>query len=158
MGAVQGGNRGFERTGEMTPKREKFAQCVAAGMNQLDAYREAFAVRVGSKPSSINVNASKLMSDTKVRQRVAELTAKAAENVGITLESHLADLEMLRNEARAAMQFGAAITAEVARGKHAGVAAPEKREHTGKGGNAIAVTNVSPAEYRRIALEVAAKT
>lgn len=142
----------------LTPKREKFAQGVAAGMNQSDAYRAAFDVRPGSLPSSINVNASKLMSDAKVAQRVAELRQPIVEKVGITLESHLADLKSLRNLAAKAEQYSAAIAAEIARAKHAGIAAPEKREHSGKDGLPIAVTNVSPAEYLRIAAKIAAET
>lgn len=59
----------------MTPKQEKFAQCIADGMTQADAYRTAFdASRM--KDSSIHVNASKLLSDAKVTQRVAELRSK----------------------------------------------------------------------------------
>ena len=105
----------------LSPPREKFAQAVASGMNQSDAYREAYKVRAGTKLSSINVNASKLMSDAKVAQRVAELRAPAAKAATITLESHLADLQRLRNMAVKEKQFSAAITAEVARGKAAGV-------------------------------------
>ena len=105
----------------LTPQREKFAQAVASGMNQSDAYREAFKVRAGTKLSSINVNASKLMADTKVLQRVEELRAPIAKRAQITLESHLEDLQRLRNMAVKAEQFGAAITAEVARGKAAGI-------------------------------------
>lgn len=142
----------------LTPKREKFAQCVASGMDQSAAYRQAFNVRAGSKPSSINVNASKMMSDAKVRQRVEELRAPIAEAAQITLESHLADLKALRNMAAKKGQFAAAIAAEVARGKHAGVAAAERRELHGKDGAPIAVAAVSPEEYRRIAAEVAART
>ena len=105
----------------LSPQREKFAQAVASGMNQSDAYRAAYRVREATKLSSINVNASKLMSDAKVEQRVAELRAPAAKAATITLESHLADLQRLRNMAVKEKQFSAAITAEVARGKAAGV-------------------------------------
>ena len=61
----------------LSPQREKFAQAVASGMNQSDAYREAYKVRNGTKLSSVNVNASKLMNDAKVAQRVAELDRKS---------------------------------------------------------------------------------
>ena len=105
----------------LSPQREKFAQAVASGMNQSDAYRAAYRVREATKLSSINVNASKLMADAKVEQRVAELRAPAAKAATITLESHLADLQRLRNMAVKEKQFSAAITAEVARGKAAGV-------------------------------------
>jgi hypothetical protein len=64
----------------LTAKQEKFAQSVAGGMNQSDAYRAAYAAQE-MKASSINVNASKMMADAKVAQRVTylkvELESKA---------------------------------------------------------------------------------
>jgi hypothetical protein len=57
----------------LTPKQENFAQCVAKGMTQSDAYRTAYNVSPDTKNESINVNASKLMADTNISQRVAEL-------------------------------------------------------------------------------------
>lgn len=61
----------------MSPKQEHFAQCIADGMTQADAYRTAYDAS-NMKDSSIHVNASKLMADAKVMQRVAELKAKLA--------------------------------------------------------------------------------
>lgn len=57
----------------LTPKQEKFAQCVADGMTQADAYRTAFDVSPTTKNKTCWDNASKLMTDTAVSQRVAEL-------------------------------------------------------------------------------------
>jgi hypothetical protein len=59
----------------MSPKQEHFAQCIADGMTQADAYRTAYDASK-MKDSSIHVNASKLLSDAKVAQRVAELKEK----------------------------------------------------------------------------------
>lgn len=109
------------KTAGLSPQRERFAQAVASGMNQSDAYRAAYKVRAGTKPNSINVAASQLMANHNVAIRVAELRAPAAKAATITLESHLADLQRLRNMAVKEKQFSAAITAEVARGKAAGV-------------------------------------
>jgi hypothetical protein len=106
---------------DLSPQRERFAQAVASGMNQSDAYRAAYKVREGTKLVSVNQNASRLMADVNVMSRVAELRAPAAKKATITLESHLADLQRLRNMAVKEKQFAAAITAEVARGKAAGV-------------------------------------
>lgn len=64
---------------ELTPKQEKFAQCVADGMNQSEAYRAAFNVAPTTKPESVTVRASELMANSKVRGRVIELQAKLAE-------------------------------------------------------------------------------
>jgi phage terminase small subunit len=59
----------------LTAKQEHFCQCLADGMNQADAYRTAYDASK-MKDTSIHVNASKLLADTKVAQRVAELKAK----------------------------------------------------------------------------------
>ena len=104
----------------LTAKQEAFAQAVASGKNQSEAYREAYDAGK-MKPSSVNVNASKLMADTNIAQRVKELRAPAAERAQLTLESHLRDLLILRNAAAKDGQFSAAIAAEIARGKASGV-------------------------------------
>jgi phage terminase small subunit len=141
----------------LTPKREKFAQGVALGKSQADAYRAAFSAK-DMRPATVQQEASRLMRDPRVSARVGVLAEKAAERAEITLESHLRDLMILRNAALKAGQLGPAITAEVARGKAAGVLAADRLELTGKGGAPVALTAVSPDEYRRIAAEMAAKT
>lgn len=105
----------------LTPKQEVFAQAVVSGMSQTEAYRSAYKVRPNTKPESVNVAASKLMSDAKVTQRVAELRLPVAQKAQITLESHLEDLMTLRDKAANENQYSAAISAEIARGKAAGV-------------------------------------
>lgn len=61
----------------MTPKQEKFAQCIADGMTQADAYRAAF--NAGEmKQETIHKRASELMSDGAVSGRVAELKSALA--------------------------------------------------------------------------------
>jgi hypothetical protein len=105
----------------LTPKQERFAQLVAEGKTQADAYRGAFDVGVNTKAETIQKRASELMSSGEVSGRVDELRKPIIEAVGITLESHLKDLMTLRNLAVKNNQINAAITAEIARGKAAGV-------------------------------------
>ena len=104
----------------LTPKQEKFAQSVASGMTQADAYRAAYST-AKSKPESIQRNAHALMQDIKVSSRVDELRKPIVEKAQITLESHLASLAALRDSAHKAGQHSAAVAAEVARGKASGV-------------------------------------
>lgn len=59
----------------LTPKQEKFAQCIADGMTQADAYRASFACSK-MKDNSIYCEASLLIDNPKVSQRIAELRAK----------------------------------------------------------------------------------
>lgn len=104
----------------LTPKQEAFAQAVASGKTQAEAYRIAYNAE-NSKPETIHSKASVLMADGKVKARVAELRKAVAEKTQITLESHLADLMTLRELAVKEKQISAAIAAEIARGKAAGV-------------------------------------
>ena len=59
-------------------RHERFAQELAAGKTQSEAYQEA-----GYAPSE--PNASRLTSNDKVRARVAEIQGRAAASVGLTL-------------------------------------------------------------------------
>lgn len=119
----------------LTPKKEAFAQAVASGMTQADAYRTAYNAE-NMKPETIASKASILMADGNVRARVDELRAPIAEKAQITLESHLDDLLRLRRMAEDNNDIKAAISAEIARGKAAGIVV-DKKEITGKNGGPI---------------------
>jgi phage terminase small subunit len=106
----------------LTPKQEAFAQAIVTGVSQSDAYRAAYKVKPGTKPESVNQNASRIMADVNVASRVAELREPVAKKAQMTLESHLDDLLRLRNMAAKEKQYSASIAAEVARGKASGVA------------------------------------
>lgn len=62
----------------LTAKQEQFAQGIAAGLNQSDAYRAAYDASK-TKPEVVSVKASQLMADGKVTVRVAELQAALAD-------------------------------------------------------------------------------
>lgn len=120
----------------LTPKREAFAAALAQGMSQAAAYRQAFPRSLGWAEKTVWRKASLLAGDGEVQARVAELGAKAAAANEFTVEQHLRTLVDLREEARAANQFGPAIKAEELRGKCAGFYA-ERMVHTGPDGGAI---------------------
>jgi hypothetical protein len=63
----------------LTSKQEAFAQAVASGMTQVDAYRSSYDVKEDAKPEGLYVDASKLMSDPNVNLRVKELRDEMAE-------------------------------------------------------------------------------
>lgn len=67
------------KPGELTPQQEKFAQGVASGLTQSAAYRLAYPKSKAWKDTSVNVNASKMLADTNIRQRVAALAQKVEE-------------------------------------------------------------------------------
>jgi phage terminase small subunit len=120
----------------LTPKQEAFALAVASGKTQSDAYREAFNVRPTTKDTSVNVNASKLMADANIAQRVEELRKPIAEKAMITLESHIQRLKELAELAIDQGQIAAAIKAEELCGKASGVYI-EKRQITGADGGPV---------------------
>lgn len=62
----------------LTPKQEAFAQAVASGMTQADAYRSAYVTN-GMKPETIQNSAYKLMQDGDITARIEELRAEVAQ-------------------------------------------------------------------------------
>lgn len=114
----------------LTVKQEAFAQAVASGMSQSDAYRASFKVRPMTKPESVNQSASAMMANVNVSSRVAELRKPVVEAAQITLKGHLERLSTLSAAAEASGQMSAAIAAEVARGKASGLYV-ERTEITG---------------------------
>lgn len=117
----------------ITSQQEKFAQSVASGMSQSDAYRAAYKVKPTTKTESVNQNASRLMADVNISSRVDEIRKTVVKAAQLTLETHLNDLKGLRNMATKAEQYSAAISAEVARGKAAGLYT-DKIDHSSSDG------------------------
>lgn len=64
---------------DLTPQQEHFAQCVADGMNQSDAYRAAFDIKPTTLAKTVNEAASRMMANHKVRARVQDLREKLEE-------------------------------------------------------------------------------
>ena len=105
----------------LTARKERFAQLIArGGVSQADAYRQAYDAAARS-PQTAYACSSRLMRDDKVIARIAELRAPVIAEAGITFAGHLERLRLLSEKAEKAGQNGAAITAEVWRGKVAGL-------------------------------------
>lgn len=112
----------------LTSKQEAFALAYVECCNATEAYRAA-GYSPGQSDKTATEAASRLLKNSKVAARIAELRAPAAQKAGITLETHLQALADLRDKAEQARQFSAAIAAEIARGKASGVHV-EKSEQT----------------------------
>jgi len=63
---------------KLTAKQEAFAQAIADGLGQADAYRFAYDAE-NMKDATVYPNASRLMSNSKVIARVAELKSQVVE-------------------------------------------------------------------------------
>ena len=122
---------------ELTQKQERFCQVYIELGNASEAYRQVYNADK-MRPETINRTAKDLLDNTKITARLNELRAPAVEAAQLTLESHLAKLAELRDEARQRGQLSAAISAEGLRGKAAGLYVT-RQEITGKGGRPIEV-------------------
>jgi phage terminase small subunit len=71
-------------TKKLTPKQNKFAEEYVNTGNASEAYRRAYDVSPNTKMEAINVNASKLLSDTNISLRVKELQKQQVEEFKIT--------------------------------------------------------------------------
>jgi phage terminase small subunit len=104
----------------LTPKQEKFCLAYLETGNASEAYRRSYnAERM--KAETIAVKACELLKKDKVAVRLAELRQPAVEAAQVTCEGHLKQLAELRDKALEAGQFGPAVTAEINRGKVAGL-------------------------------------
>jgi hypothetical protein len=64
--------------GKLTAKQEAFAQGIADGLGQADAYRMAYDAE-GMKDSTVYPKASRMMKEGKISARIDELKAQVVE-------------------------------------------------------------------------------
>ncbi len=76
----------------LTPKQEKFCHAIIQGHNQSEAYRLAYGVKKATA-KTINERASRLMANSKVVARVAELRAPAVKKAQRSYEQWLQEVE-----------------------------------------------------------------
>ena len=141
----------------MTPKQEAFCIAYIETGNASEAYRKAY--NAGKmKPESVNVNASKLLADTKIALRVSELKSELVERHKVTADTIA---EMLREDREFAREMetpSAAVTATMGLAKLYGLLT-DKTEVTGKDGAAIKIEAVkADAEsFKRTIAGIAAR-
>jgi phage terminase small subunit len=102
---------------KLTPKQEKFAQAVASGTS----LKEAAVLAGYSHKNAQRAGAYLANNEPLVQRRIQELQNRGAAKATLTLVNHLENLEKLRDQAVSNNAFGAAVTAEINRGKAAGL-------------------------------------
>ena len=80
---------------KLTSKQERFCQEIAKGLNQSDAYREAYDTE-NMKDEVIHNEACVLMKNHYITIRIKELTEEALEHVKYDIEAHYRELEQIR--------------------------------------------------------------
>ena len=93
------------------------------------------AIAAGYSPEAAIVYASKLQNPKVyplVVQYIGKLRSEYQKKYDVTFERHISELAKLRDEARGNKAWSAAVNAEVARGKAAGLYVEQKIIRTGK--------------------------
>jgi phage terminase small subunit len=118
---------------QLTPKQIKFAQELVYNEGRKTATQ--CAIDAAYSEDRAHVTASELQNPKMyplVVQYIGQLRAEIQKKYDITFESHLAQLGDMRNKALDNKAWTAAINAEVARGKAAGLYVEQKIIRTGK--------------------------
>ena len=124
---------------KLTSKQENFCHAFIELGNASDAYRACYDIGQ-MKPATINRSAKELIDNPKITARIEELRAPVVERVRITLESHLDEMQRLKDLALQKDNINAALTAEMGRAKAAGLYVTKvesKTELTGPEGTPV---------------------
>lgn len=138
----------------LNAREERFAQLVAGGMSQAQAFRIANPAAEKWADSAVHSKASHMMARPHVEARIRELLEQSAKQVVFTLADHLRNLETISKAALKAKDFSAAASAEVARGKASGFYVV-KTEVTGKNGGPIETKQTRDLSEDELAAELA---
>jgi len=117
----------------LTEMQQKFANELISNEGRKYAYQ--CAIDAGYEKDRARVTASELMNPNKyplVVKYIGELREEYQKKYAVTFERHIAELGKLRMEALKKGAWSAAINAEVARGKAAGLYIEQKIIRTGK--------------------------
>lgn len=121
----------------LTPKQEKFAQLVASGTNQSEAYRQVYNV-TKMNGSTINREAHELAQNHNVATRIKELQKPIIEAHQYTLESYVKRMNEVAEMAFEQGQTAAGVKALENVGKVLGLYT-NKTELSGPGGGPVSV-------------------
>ena len=117
----------------LTEMQQKFAELLV--FNEGRKTPTECAIEAGYDKDSAHVRASELRNPNKypgVVRYIGELREEIQKKYEITFEKHVAELAKLRDSSRDKGAWSAAINAEVARGKAAGLYVEQKIIRTGK--------------------------
>ena len=128
---------------ECTPKQETFCLAYIETGNACEAYRRAYDCESMSA-TTIKREASRLMDNPTIATTLAALRAPVIQAAQVTLAGHLDDLLRLRDKASEAGLYSAAISAEIARGKAAGVHVEKSEQHVSSYNFTLEVNGIKP--------------
>lgn len=88
----------------LTPKQEKFCQCIVKGMTHSDAYREAYSVK-NMKMATINKCAFDLMQNPNITTRITQLKSKIEEKLVYSALDSFRKLSDIQEKALSAKKY-----------------------------------------------------
>lgn len=104
----------------LTEKQEKFCQAITSGMNQSDAYRQAYKTE-NMKEETIHSEACRLMRDPKIAARIEQLRLLVVKDIQYTVNDSFLKLNALQSEALENKNLNVALKAEELKGKLKGL-------------------------------------
>lgn len=111
----------------LSPRHKKFCTLYVQGLSGAEAARRSGFTKhkFGAKAQG----SALLRRNPLIRNHIIDLMRKEAERQNVSMQSHLTELSRLRDEAVDSGQISSAISAEISRGKAAGLYI-EKKEVT----------------------------
>ena len=101
---------------DLTVKQRRFVQLYLKHGNATEAYKAAYNVKKMTD-DAIRVESCRLLRHPNIAHYLSGVNKKAEEMAVLTLEEHMAELQLLREMAKDKGQLNSAITAEVKRGE-----------------------------------------
>jgi len=106
----------------LSSEEQEWCVLVSMGENNTDAYRKVYPDRAESwTDGALRVAAHRLSKKANVLLILDSMAEEQQERANVTLESHVSELGRLAKRAELAGNYGAAVNAEVNRGKAAGL-------------------------------------
>lgn len=148
----------------LTPKQQRFVEEYLIDLNASAAAR-----RAGYSARTAEQQGPRLLGNVEIAAAICEQRARLAERTGRTVAAVMADIGRVRDNAmqvvvidpdtgaQSMLSHKDALKALELEGKHLG-AFEERMRVTGPGGGPLQSVSLTPEEFRRIAVEVAART
>jgi phage terminase small subunit len=142
---------------KLTSKQENFCHAFIELGNASDAYRAAYDAEK-MKEETIWRSAHDVLKNPKVSARIEELRKPVVERVRITLESHLDEMQRLKDIALQKDNINAALAAEMGRAKAAGLYVTKTENKTEiSGPDGAPVKMVIDAAIANLAMRIRSK-
>lgn len=112
----------------LTPKQEKFCQVYLETGNATEAYRQAYTGK--GKPATLNREAKRLLDNTKIATRLAELQEETKQRHDVTVDSLIKELEEARKIGKDRGQAAAMVQATMSKAKLLGMEGSTPEDET----------------------------